>query len=199
MPLQPLLLTPSSTPRTSGFEAHKSFIRSAAAGVMVNGAGSARPRFVFDVGGAVAATAGRVLNARSASRALKGARAPGEPSAVTGVGRADLVLNGAAPPGAALASAAGASRLIGGAERRAARAAVRANIYRIRECFGAPRPVVVFIGWPEEGSDAVAVEHASGLKDTLAIATAVGNPPPPRPPVPRPRRDAAAAPEEAFP
>jgi hypothetical protein len=122
-------LTPSSTPRTSGFEAHKSFIRSAAAGVMVSGAGSARPRFVFDVGGAVAAGAGRVLNARSASRALKGARAPGEPSAAAaGVGRAGLVLNGAAPPGAALTSAAGASRLIGGAERRTARAAARPNM-----------------------------------------------------------------------
>ncbi len=139
MPLQPRLLTPSSTPRTSGFEAHKSFIRSAAAGVIVNGAGSARPRFVFDVGGAVAAVAGRVLNARSGSRVLKGARAPGEPSAaaVTGVGRADLVLNGAAPPGAALTSAAGASRLIGGAERRAARAAARPNM----GCFGALRRV----------------------------------------------------------
>ena len=113
MPLQPRLFTPSSTPRTSGFEAHKSFIRSAAAGVMVNGAGSARPRFFFDVGGAVAAVAGRVLNARSASRALKGARAPGEPSAVaTGVGRA---------------------RLVRGAERRAARAAVRPNICRVLE------------------------------------------------------------------
>ena len=110
MPLQPRLFTPSSTPRTSGFDAHKSLILSAAAGVMVNGAGSARPRFFFDVGGAVAAVAGLVL---------KGARAPGEPS---------LVLNGAAPPGAALASAAGASRLIGGAERRAARAAARPNM-----------------------------------------------------------------------
>ena len=103
---------------------------------MVNGAGSARPRFVFDVGGAVAAVAGRVLNARSPSRALKGARAPGEPSAAAaGVGRAGLVLNGAAPPGAALTSAAGASRLIGGAERRTARAAVRANIPRHDRCF----------------------------------------------------------------
>ena len=135
MPLQPRRLTPSSTPRTSGFEAHKSFIRSAAAGVMVSGAGSAR-RFFFVVGGAVAAGAGRVLNARSASRALKGARAPGEPSAaVTGVGSAGLVLNGAAPPGAALTSAAGASRLRGGAERRAASAAVRANICRVPGMF----------------------------------------------------------------
>ena len=109
MPLQPRLFTPSSTPRTSGFDAHKSFILSAAAGVMVNGAGSAR-RFFFAVGGAVAAGAGRVLN---------GARAPGEPS---------LVLNGAAPPGAALPSVAGASRLTGGAEPRAARAAARPNM-----------------------------------------------------------------------
>ena len=78
---------------------------------------------------AVAAVAGRVLNARSARRVLKGARAPGEPSAAAaGVGRAGLVLNGAAPPGAALASAAGASRLIGGAECRAARAAARPNM-----------------------------------------------------------------------
>merc|ERR1739841_489064 len=99
MPLQPRRLTPSSTPRTSGFEAHKSFIRSAAAGVIVSGAGSAR-RFFFVVGGAVAAGAGLVLNARSASRVLKGARAPGEPSAAAaGVARADLERNGAAPPG----------------------------------------------------------------------------------------------------
>ena len=154
MPLQPRRLTPSSTPRTSGFEAHRSFIRSAAAGVIVSGAGSARPRFFFDVGGAAVAAAGLVLNARSASRVLKGARAPGEPrAAVTGVvGSAGLVLNGAAPPGAAFTSA---SRLMmgGAVERRAASAAVRVNILSCaRDALEPPGLSQFCLGWPEEGA-----------------------------------------------
>ena len=153
MPLQPRRLTPSSTPRTSGFEAHRSFIRSAAAGVMVNGAGSAR-RFLFVVGGAAAAGAGLVLNARSASRVLKGARAPGEPSAAAaGVARAGLDLNGAAaPPGAAFTSA---SRLMmgGAVERRAASAAVRVNILSCaRDALEPPGLSQFCLGWPEEGA-----------------------------------------------
>ena len=60
---------------------------------MLSAAGSALRFFFVGVGAAAsAAAAGCVLNARAVARVLHGARAPG-------VGRAGLVLKGAAAPG----------------------------------------------------------------------------------------------------